>query len=209
MAKKKTSAEKRKEERQSYQKLERRLVLLAWLNAKFGFKENKSLLENVKNSGDGFDEESRSYVTGLLISRGEKCQIPRADLERYDANIRAHLNHINRLRTRPIVLRYFQHLALLYAEIYLDRYFNHRANLLAELNLFVGDRNIDKLPGDPEDTKFTTAELRKLADAVLRPASAIGLDGGHETHGEQVRRHRVRLLEHGDVSVAEFFQANS
>ena len=164
MAKKQTTAEQRKQERQNYQKLERRLVLLAWLNAKFGFQKNRELLAALKDTGEGFDEEGRSYVVGRFLSRGEKkCRISAATLEVYDANIRKHLDHINRLRTRPIVLRYFQHLALLYAEIYLDAYFNRRASLLAELNECVDDRNINRLPGDPVDTRFTAAELHKLA----------------------------------------------
>ena len=163
MPARKSDAEKRCEERRNYQKLERRLVLLAWLNGKFGFRENKELLGAIKEAGEGFDEEGRSHVLGLLLARGEKCRIPRGDLESYDANIRNHLVHINRLRTRPIVLRYFQHLALLYAEIYLDAWFHRRATLLAELNTLVDDRNIDKFPGDPPDSRFTEDDLRKLA----------------------------------------------
>jgi hypothetical protein len=40
-----TASEKRAEERRNYQKLEGRLVLLAWLQGKFGFAGNKELLE--------------------------------------------------------------------------------------------------------------------------------------------------------------------
>lgn len=166
MPKQKTVAEKdatkRAEERKNYQKLERRLVLLAWLNDKFGFSENKTLLESLKEAGEGFSEEGISHVTGNLLSRRD-CKIPRADLERYDANIRAHLDHINRLRTRRITLRYFQHLALLYAEIYLDAFFLRREKLLAEVNAFVKKRNEHQTPGDPPDNSFTADELRKLA----------------------------------------------
>ena len=156
-------SQRRSEERRNYQKLERRLVLLAWLNAKFGFAGNKDLIEFTAEAGEGFDGEGRAFVTNLLRNRGTKCAVDPPDLERYDTNIRRHLAHINRLRTRPVVLKYFQHLALLYGEIYLDAWFHRRATLLAELNAFVRERNIDKLPGEPVDAEFTEAELSKLA----------------------------------------------
>jgi hypothetical protein len=156
-------AKKLADERRNYQKLERRLVLLAWLLGKFGFAGNKELLDFAAEAEEGFDGEGRAYVTNLLRNRGSKCAIDPGDLERYDANIRRHLDHINRLRTRPVVLKYFQHLALLFAEIYLDAWFRRRASLLAELNNFVRGRNIDKLAGDPPDAEFTGAELGKLA----------------------------------------------
>lgn len=148
---------------QRYHKLERRLVLLAWLNRHFGFEDNEDFLKSLAEADNGFDDAGMAFVTARLLSRGSKCRLSRDTLARYDANIGRHLAAINRKRTRPIVLRYFQHLALLYTEIYLDRYFHDRANLLAELNLFVDDRNIDKLPGDIQDARFTDEELGKVA----------------------------------------------
>ena len=159
---KKTDAQKRREERQNYQKLERRLVLVGWLNAKFGFDENSKLLETLSESEDGYDGDGVSHVVGNLASH-HGCKFSREELLVYDANIHNHLAHINRLRTRPIVLRYFQHLALLYTEIFLDAFFQQPANLLAELNSYISERNIDKLPGEPEIPRFTAAELPKLA----------------------------------------------
>jgi len=76
MAIRKTDAEKRREERRNYQKLERRLVLLAWLNGKFGFRENKELLGALKEAGEGFDEEGRSHVVGLLLARARNGSPP-------------------------------------------------------------------------------------------------------------------------------------
>lgn len=163
MAASPTDAQRRAEERRNYQKLERRLVLLSWLHGKFGFEGNREMLEFAAEAGEGFDGEGRGHVTGLLLNRGEKCRIARGDLERYDGNIRRHLAHINRLRTRPVVLKYFQHLALLFAEIYLEAYFRRRATLRAELNVFVRERNIEKMAGEPADAEFTEAELGKLA----------------------------------------------
>lgn len=158
-----TATSKRAEERRNYQKLERRLVLLNWLLGKFGFRENKDLLEFTALADEGFDGEGRAYVTNLLRNRGSKCTIDPGDLERYDANIRRHLDHINRLRSQPVVLKYFQHLALLFSEIFLDAWAHRRASLRAELNAFVRSRNIDKTDGEPDDEEFSPSELNKLA----------------------------------------------
>lgn len=163
MSTKKTPAEKRAEERRSYRKLERRLVLLAWMRRQFGHTENQSLLASLKDSAEGYDHSGQSHVVGNLLSRGDQCLIPPANLRTYDSNIRDHLDHINRLRTRPIVLRYFQTLSLLFAERYLDLYHNHRATLLSELNQHVTERNLNTLAGEPEDSKFTESDLHKLA----------------------------------------------
>jgi len=58
-------AAKRAEERRNYQKLERRLVLLSWLLGKFGFSENKELLEFTAQADEGFDSEGRAYVESI------------------------------------------------------------------------------------------------------------------------------------------------
>jgi len=70
---------------------------------------------------------------------------------------------MNAHRPAPITLRYFQYLAALYTEIFLDNYFHHRLGMLLLLNAFVASRNRDRLPGEPQDRAFTEADLQKLA----------------------------------------------
>jgi hypothetical protein len=146
-----------------YVKLENRLVLLAWLNDLLGFKNNRDLLADTKSAGEGFDAAGRSYLHHHLLARGEQAKIPADDLERYDDNIRNHLASLNRSRTEPITLRYFQYLAALYNEIVLDRWFNRRARLLTDLNLFIDRRNASKQPGEPADERFDESDMTKLA----------------------------------------------
>ena len=45
-----------------YIKLEQRLILLAWLNNRFGYKNNRELLQDIRESGEGFDAEGRTHV---------------------------------------------------------------------------------------------------------------------------------------------------
>ncbi|MBP8625486.1 MAG: DEAD/DEAH box helicase family protein [Syntrophorhabdales bacterium] len=148
---------------QQYLKLEHRLTLLAWLGSLLGYGGNKDMLADTKNVAEGFDASGRSFMYYHLIARGGKVKIAGDDLERYDANLRAHLEKINRHRAGPVTLRYFQYLAALLTEIVLDRLFNHRAQLLKDLNAFVRDRNTKKLPTEPPDDPFTEADLSKLA----------------------------------------------
>jgi len=148
---------------QQYTKLENRLLLLAWLNSLLGYTSNRELLEDTKEVNEGFAADGHSFIYHHLIARGSKVKISEEDLAQYDENIRMHLEAINRNRPRPITLRYFQHLAALYTEIFLDCLFNARAQLLADLNTFVQERNAAKLPGEPRDAPFTDDDLTKLA----------------------------------------------
>jgi hypothetical protein len=80
-----------------------------------------------------------------------------------------HLACLNCRRTMPITLRYFQHLAALYTEIFLDRLFTDRHGLLRDLNSFVAERNESRRPGEveyPQEVgypKFEYSDLNKLA----------------------------------------------
>lgn len=147
----------------TYVKLEERLVLLAWLNSLFGYRSNKELLADMKDAGEGFDSDGRSFIYHRLAGRGDKLQIPLEELRRYDDNIRRHLAAINRGRAKPVTLKYFQYLALLYTEIFLDWRFNRPGELLRRLNAFVVARNTGKAPGESPDAPFTTDDLNKAA----------------------------------------------
>lgn len=146
-----------------YNRLENRLVLLAWLNSLFGYKSNRELLADMQQAQEGFDPSGRSYMYHRLASRGSQVRIPLPVLAGYDDNIRVHLAAINARRPEPITLRYFQYLAALYAEVFLDCYFNHPGELVRLLNEFVTLRNASVLPGDPKDPFFGPDDLTKLA----------------------------------------------
>ena len=148
---------------QQYIKLEERLALLAWLNDLFGYKRNLELLADIKETAEGFDSSGRSFVYHHLIARGDKVKIAPMDLARYDDRIRTHLQAMNERRPDPVTLRYFQYLAALYTEVFLDFYFFRRAEMLRSLNAFVVLRNAARLPGEPQDTPFTEDDLTKLA----------------------------------------------
>lgn len=136
--------------------LEKRLVLHNWMNGLFGYGSTAELLRDLRESEEGFDSRGRSYVYERLYSRGDRLKVSPRDLERYDDNVRIHLEEINRNRAEPIVLKYFQHLAALYTEVFLDYRFEKPNLLLQELNRFAGSR-------EDESIRFEENDLNKLA----------------------------------------------
>jgi hypothetical protein len=146
-----------------YIKLEQRLVLLAWLNSLLGYETNRGLLADTRGVSEGFDASGRSYLYHHLEALGDRVKVPFADLARYDDNIRSHLQAMNAGRPEPITLRYFQHLAAFYTEIFLDRLFRGRRELLRALNGFVANRNASRRPGELQDPEFVDGDLVKLA----------------------------------------------
>ena len=147
----------------SQRQLDNHLTLHGWLNNHFGYKTTRDLLNDVKNVDEGFNPDGRSAICEFLMSRAEPKSSIEEALSTYDANIKRHLSAINYNRTQPIILRYFQYLALLYTEIFLDWKFNRPGELLHQLNAFVQRRNDARPPGDPMDINFTDTDLEKLA----------------------------------------------
>ena len=147
----------------SQRTLDNHLTLHGWLNNHFGYKTTRELLNDLKKVDEGFNADGYSPICEYLISRVEPNSAIERKLRIYDDNIKRHLSVINNKRTQPIILRYFQYLALLYTEIFLDWKFNRPAELLHQLNAFVQTRNNARAPGDALDTPFTAPDIEKLA----------------------------------------------
>ncbi len=145
----------------SYSQLGQRLTLLSWLHDLLGYVDTKKLLDDIKPALEGFDPDGRSYVYGRLSSR-DGMKVSTADLRRYDGNIRQHLTSMNEGRTQPIALRYFQYLAALYTEMFLDRYSKSPAALLDSLNRHVVKLNSNRM-GSERVERYETSDLKKLA----------------------------------------------
>ena len=141
-------------------RLEDRLILLDWLHHLLGYGSTNKLLQDIAEAQEGFAAGGRSYVYSRLFSHEERLKIPPADLIRYDEHIHTHLDAMNAGRSEPITLKYFQYLAVLYAEIFLDRYFNRRGELLWSLNEWIGQYHA--ADGHPHRS-FTETDLKKLA----------------------------------------------
>ena len=147
----------------SQRTLDNHLTLHGWLNDHFGYKTTRDLLNDVARLDEGFSPDGRSSICEFLMALPDLKQGIEDALPTYDTNIKTHLSAINDKRTQPIVFRYFQYLALLYTEIFLDWKVNRPGELLHQLNTFVQRRNDARAPSDPMDTRFIDADLEKLA----------------------------------------------
>ena len=139
-------------------RLEQRLILLRWMLHTLGAQDNRSLLDACARAEEGMDEDGVFHVTRLLAAQVKDAAV-RRDLLRYDANLRRHLERINQARAaQPLQLRYFQVLALLFTELYLDRLAQAPGALLDGLNRF-----LSTLPEKALFQPFGRDDLRKLA----------------------------------------------
>ncbi len=121
-------------------KLQNYLVLNKYLCSFFGFKEMEDFRKQLKNVAEGVNQNKKFYFTEALQTLNISEEF-RQKLNQYDENIQEYLTKINQKRDPPIVLKYFQYVAILFTEIYLDKYFNEFDSFYADLTKFVLDLN--------------------------------------------------------------------
>jgi hypothetical protein len=154
-------------------RLEDHLLLARFMGNKLGIREISGL-QDFRDVPEGTDTDGRSYMYSRIISRRGRF-IDDSKLQAYDQNIRRHAESISRRRGEPISLKYYQYLALLYTEIYLDKYFQPGKEqvLLNEINKWLIEneneafvKNWGKI--DPETKRrqvphLSRKDLQKLA----------------------------------------------
>ncbi len=144
-------------------KVEKKLVLNRYFLNLFGFKEVKDLQARFTNPvpvQEGYDSEGRSFfVQELRLLEGLK--IDEDTLLKYDENIKEYLEKINQNREDKIILKYFQYMAVLFTEIFLDKLTSSRQEFLYELNQFLQEykQEVTDIPFD----EFTEKDLNKIA----------------------------------------------
>lgn len=143
--------------------IEKYLVLSKYLLSLFGVNDFKDLQQKLKDAPVGIDSDGRSHFVNILRSAFEELRkdiIPEDTLLRYDENIQRYVREIN-CKREPVSLKYFQYLAVLFAEIVLDNLKNRKIEFLYELNEFLQtckqEQDIELI------NEFTEADLSKLA----------------------------------------------
>lgn len=148
--------------------LAKKLVLQEWVLHLFQTKDLADLCDATfrhpdaeRINSDGVTEFHR-HLTNQTYERPE---LPHATLLRYDENIVRHtrtLNYHRESRGVPVRWKFFQYIALLFTEIYLDRWFRNADGLLKDLNTFLNGWNRRNNPPD-QLAPWTADDLRKLA----------------------------------------------
>ena len=145
---------------------EKRLVLNHWLLSLFGKDSFDSLAQPLKHPAlEGFDENNITKFYHELVKQIDNSNLlTPEDLLRYDENSVRHWKKITEKRNRSghiLYPKYFQYLALLFTEIYLDHYFRNREGLLNSLNAYLEHFNSEYPAGQLE--AFKLESLNKLA----------------------------------------------
>jgi hypothetical protein len=137
-------------------KLQRDLLLFEFLTDELGG-QFESLAAALKDTDSGRPGDGQSHWFSVLEGRGSQLKAPLGldALRRYDLNI---LQHEATLADRRggFRLKFFQYLALLYAELFLDRLVTDRAGLLLDLETIRATRF-------PHQAPLSPADLSKLA----------------------------------------------
>ncbi|GAA3913941.1 DEAD/DEAH box helicase family protein [Luteimonas lutimaris] len=167
------------------------LVLNQWLFGLFGLESTDGyylldggrrvpLLEAFKqrfqlneHSEEGLDENNVHRFHHAMVNQitGELPGVSRDELLAFDQNIVRHTLALNAERAlrreRPVVWKYYQYLALLFVEIYLDRYFRDPQELAQALNTHIAKFNDGKDEGQQlptsDEGRDAALGLNKLA----------------------------------------------
>ena len=121
-------------------RLQEALVLHKYILSLLGCKDLEALSRDLKDPAlEGADDEGVSRFYYALKQHQYDLHIPQEKLFEYDQNIVRHTNEINEKRPEKIQWKYYQYLALLFTEVYLDRYFANREQLQQDINTFLND----------------------------------------------------------------------
>jgi len=189
-----------------------KLVLNQWLLSLFTVDTFEKLAEHLRNEAlEGLDENNVHHFHHALTAQlFNLTQLPTELLLEYDQNIVRHTQRLNEARlTRgdePVVWKYFQYLALLFTEIYLDRYFRDSVGLLAAINAQVAAYNEGKPETDQLKPLDASAEawpqLNKLAfwmatgsgKTLVMHANILQFQHYLGVHGRRKELNRIILL---------------
>ena len=109
------------------------LILAPFVAQKLGFKDWGQMLRRLADVPEGTASDGYTYMYHELLTTPGRS-IPDETLATYDRNIREYVASIGRKRGDGFRLKYFQYLAVLFTEIYLDVYFQGPNSLMRELN---------------------------------------------------------------------------
>lgn len=189
-----------------------KLVLNQWLLGMFGVQRLEQLAEHVRQEGlEGMDENNiHRYHHALTAQLFNLTYLPTELLLEYDQNIVRHTQKLNERRLRrgeePVVWKYFQYLALLFTEVYLDWYFSKPDQLRKALNEQVYKYNEDKPEPDQiaplDESVDSWTQLNKLAfwmatgsgKTLLMHANIFQYQHYLDKHGRRSELNRIILL---------------
>lgn len=117
------------------------------------------------SSYEGLNEDQNTYfyeeLRRICLTGGDKVKVNPDKLRQYDENICRYVKQIGQ-RRGGLKLKYYQYIALLFTEIYLDRYFSDPIGLASDINTFIDDEAVRTMGGICF-SHVKTSDLNKLA----------------------------------------------
>jgi hypothetical protein len=142
--------------------LEKHLVLNKYFLNLFGANDFNDLRSKLSSYEGDYDSLGRSYYIDALIGLNPNLE---EKLLKYDEAIKEYVEKlkVNR-KNLSFKLKYFQYLAVLFTEMFLDEYFNDKTRFLHSLNDFLETFNATfNAENGTQITPFDEKDLRKLA----------------------------------------------
>ncbi|MBR6198119.1 MAG: DEAD/DEAH box helicase family protein [Bacteroidaceae bacterium] len=145
-------------------RLQEALVLHKYILHLLGCRDLAALSEGLKDPAlEGVDDEGTSRIFYALKMHMYDYEIKEEKLYEYDRNIVKHTREINERRDEKITWKYYQYLALLFTEIYLDRFFSDKQRLLDDINEFMVHDFNQRTETWHDMPMFTEDDLNKVA----------------------------------------------
>jgi len=139
-------------------KIEEQLILNKYLLDLFNAQSFNDLKNVLSNINEGINSATgNTYFADTLMNLGS-LKINKEKIQEYDRNIIGYLKRINSNRQNKINLKYYQYLAILFTEIFLDEFNNNKYNFLNNINNF-----LEKLSQETIIKQITEYDLRKIA----------------------------------------------
>ena len=156
---------RQRQTRQQPPKLQEALVLFKYMLKLFGCNDLEAFSADLKDpSLEGIDDEGTSRIYYALKAHlFAGFEISEEMLFEYDRHIVQYTREINEHREEKIKWKYYQYLALLFTEIYLDRYFSDKQALLDGINRFLAEDFNFRPETWHAMPDFTEDDLNKLA----------------------------------------------
>ncbi len=140
------------------------LVLFRYFLHELRIDSLSSLSEKLNSAEyEGVDESGNTYFCDYIarISKMKGAAVTPEKLRLYDENICRHTRQIGEKRG-GLRWKYFQYVALLFTEMYLDRYFSNAEAFCADLNAWLENKKTESF-GLIDFQPYTVDKLNKLA----------------------------------------------
>lgn len=152
-------------------KLQNYLILNRYLSSLFGFNDMEDFKKELENKPEGVSPHKKLFFTEALQTLKISNEL-RQNLNVYDENIQEYLLHINQKRDPPVVLKYFQYVAILLTEIYLDKLYRDLNSFYLDYTNFI--INLNRKENTSEGPKYPFPDKKNMKKLAYWSATGSG-----------------------------------